>query len=553
MIDYDTYCKIHDAHHKRGLTVVQVARELGLHRRTVSYWLTQGKFRPRKPSPRPSKLDEFKGQVVRQLQSHPYTAAQIFQQLRQAGYGGGISIVKRYVAQVRPPRKPAFLTLVFAPGECAQVDWGQFGSIAIGNTRRRLSFFVMVLCHSRMLYVQFTAAETMEHFLDCHVNAFRYFGGSTARTMVDNLKSAVLQHSLAQPALLNPRYKDFADHYGTEIVACGVGQPQEKGRVENAVAYVKKNFLAGRPITGLAALNADARQWLDAVANVRVHGTTHRQPLELFAAEKAALRPLPALPYDVAVIRPGRANSQFRVVVETNRYSVPAEHAGTPVTLKLYPGHVCIYRQDKLIARHVRSYDRHQDIEDPDHPKALLQQRRKAADQKLLQRLLALTPRAERFYQALAERRLNVTHHVRKIVALSEIYGAEAAARAIDDALEFEAFSCEYVANLLEQRRRVLPEPSPLHVTRRQDLLELELPEPDMSVYGGNASAPAVLSGVEGAAPAAPRDAAPDAAPDVAKDQPAPLTPDLTTAPDPSLSSPSVRSGPATGATHEPR
>jgi len=485
MIDYATYCKIHDAHQKQGLSAPQIARELNMDVRTVARWLAEPKFRPRQSAPRPSKLDDFKGQIVRQLQSHPYTSAQIFQQVRQAGYTGGISIVKQYIAQVRPPRKPAFLTLAFAPGECAQVDWGQFGSIAIGSTRRRLSFFVMVLCHSRMLYVRFTPAETMEHFLDCHVNAFNYFGGTPAKTMVDNLKSAVLQHPFGRPALLNPRYKDFAGHYGTEIVPCGVGQPQEKGRVENAVAYVKKNFLAGREITRLDALNADVRQWLDTVANERIHGTTHRKPVDLFAAEKAALRPLPTLPYDVGAIRPARANSQFRVIAETNRYSVPAEHAGTPVTLKLYPEHVCIYRQDKLIARHLRSYDRHQDIEDPEHPRALLRQRRKAADQKLLQRLLALTPRAERFYLALAERRLNAAHHVRKIVALSEIYGAEAAGRAIDDALEFEALSCEYIANLLEQRRRVLPEPGALHVTRRQDLLELELPEPDMSVYGG--------------------------------------------------------------------
>ena len=293
MIDYETYCKIHDAHHKQGLTASQIARELRLHRRTVSHWLSQPRFRPRRSAPRKSKLDDFKGQIVRQLQSHPYTSAQIFQQLRQAGYTGGISIVKQYVSEVRPPRKPAFLTLAFAPGECAQVDWGQFGSITVGSTRRRLSFFVIVLCHSRMLYVQFTPAETMEHFLDCHVNAFNYFGGATARTMVDNLKSAVLRHGFGQPALLNPRYRDLADHYGTEVVACGVGQPQEKGRVENAVAYVKKNFLAGRQITGLDSLNADVRQWLDTIANVRVHGTTRQKPLELFAAEKAALRPLP--------------------------------------------------------------------------------------------------------------------------------------------------------------------------------------------------------------------------------------------------------------------
>jgi hypothetical protein len=196
---------------------------------------------------------------------------------------------------------------------------------------------------------------------------------------------------------------------------------------------------------------------------------------------------------------------------------------------------VCIYRQDKLIARHVRSYDRHQDIEHPDHPRTLLRQRRKAADQKLLQRLLALTPRAERFYQALAERKLNVTHHVRKIVALSEIYGIEPAARAIDDALEFEAFSCEYIANLLEQRRRVLPEPGALHVTRRQDLLELELPEPDMSAYGG-ASAPPVPpapSTVEGSNVEGGQGHVPD---EVAKQQqPAQMTLDFKTAPDPQV------------------
>jgi len=228
MIDYALYCKIHDAHHKQGLTAIQIAREFHIDRRTVDRWLAEEKFRARKAAPRPGKLDAFKGQVVRQLQSHPYTAAQIFQQLRDDGYAGGISIVKEYVALVRPPRKPAFLTLTFAPGECAQVDWGQFGSIAVGNTRRRLSFFVMVLCHSRLLYVQFTPAETMEHFLDCHVNALNYFTGSPTKVMPDNLRSAVLQRIAGQGPLLNPRYKDLADHYGFEITPCGVAQPQAK-------------------------------------------------------------------------------------------------------------------------------------------------------------------------------------------------------------------------------------------------------------------------------------------------------------------------------------
>ena len=370
MIDYEQYCKIQDCHRNQYLTVAQIARELHLHPQTVAKWLTVDKFRPRKSSPRPSKLDAFKGQIVRWLGTHPYTATQIFLRLRECGYSGGISIVKGYVRQVRPPRSPAFLTLSFAPGECAQVDWGQFGSVPVGNTTRRLSFFVMVLCYSRMMYVQFTLSETMEHFLDAHVNAFAFFGGVPAKCMVDNLKSAVLRRAVGEEPVFNPRYKDFADHYGFAIAPCGVGQAHEKGRVENAVGYVKKNFLAGLEVSDFSQLNPAVRQWLDAVANVRLHGSTKRKPVELFATERPSLRPLPARPYDLGVILPARASSQFRVRVDTNTYSVPAEYAGAVLTLKLYPDHLCVYHQDKLIARHLRCYDRHRDIEDPDHPRA---------------------------------------------------------------------------------------------------------------------------------------------------------------------------------------
>jgi transposase len=483
MIDYELYCKIQDCHQNRHLSVMQIARELNLDRRTVARWLAADKFRPRQPVRRSSKLDSFKGQIARWLASHPYTAAQIFLRLGEAGYSGGSTIVKDYVRQIRPPRTAAFLTLSFAPGEAAQVDWGQFGSICVGNTRRRLSFFVMVLCHSRMMYVEFTVSETMEHFLACHANAFAFFGGVPAKLMVDNLRSAVLQRIVGEAPVFNPRYKDFADHFGFTIAPCGVGQAHEKGRVENAVGFTKKNLLAGNELTDFAQVNPAARHWLDSVANVRIHGSTKRRPVDLFQTEKPSLKPLPAQPYDVGVIRPARANSQFRVTVDTNTYSVPAAYAGAALTLKLYPDHLCFYHQDKLIARHVRCYDRHRDFENPDHPRVLLAQRRRARDQKLLLRLLALTPKADAFYQGLAERRLNVLMHVRKIVALSEIYGPELTRRAIEDALEFQAFSCEYVANLLEQRRRLLPEPGALHLTRRQDLLELELPQPDLSLY----------------------------------------------------------------------
>ena len=483
MIDYHRFCQIKDLHEHQGLNASQIAKALALDPRTVSYWLAQEHFRPRTPRQHPSKLDPFKAQIVRLLERYPYSAAQVFQRLREQGFDGGYSIVKAYVRTVRPRRQPAFLTLAFAPGECAQVDWGAFGSVPVGQTQRRLSFFVMVLCYSRMMYVEFTVSQTMEHFLACHQHAFEFFGGIPHTVMVDNLKSAVLQRPLGEAPVFNPKYLDFARHNGFTITPCNVGKGNEKGRVENGVGYVKKNFLAGLELPDFSALNPAARQWLDTVANVRLHSETRDKPVQAWHKERPYLSPLPLHPFDIATVSQVRASRQFRIILETNRYSVPAHYAGQALTLKTYPDRLCIYHGDTLIARHTRRYDRFQDVEDPDHPKPLLEQRKKARDHQLFRRFLALSPRAEAYYLKMEERRLNPHHHVRKIVALSDIYDPQTVARAIEDALTYEAFSSEYIANLLEQRARFTPEASALHLTRRADLLEVSLAPPDLSLY----------------------------------------------------------------------
>ncbi len=483
MISYEMFCKIHDYSQQHGLTVTQIAQKMVLDPKTVAKWVKIKSFTPRQSIARSSKLDPYKTQIVRWLASHAYSATQIFQRLQDIGYDGGYSLVKDYVRLVRPVHHPAFLTLSFEPGECAQLDWGEYGSVKVGSTRRRLSFFVMVLCYSRLMYVEFTVSQTMEHFLACHQNAFLFFGGVPKKVMVDNLKSAVLRRQVGEAPVFNPRYLDFSSHYGFKIAACNVRKGNEKGRVENGVGYVKKNFLNGLDIPDFSTVNPAARQWLDLIANCRVHGETHEKPSDRFKKEKPALQPLPAQPYDVSVIHAVRASNRFRVVLETNRYSVPAEYASTPLTLKAYPDRIVIYSQDKLIAQHVRCYDRHQDFELPDHPRELLAQRRKAEEQTLLRRFLTLSPRADHFYQQLQHKQLNTRHHLRQILALSEIYGNDKVARAIDDALTFNVFRSEYIANILEQRERKLPEPGALHLTRRQDLLELELTDPSLAVY----------------------------------------------------------------------
>jgi hypothetical protein len=197
---------------------------------------------------------------------------------------------------------------------------------------------------------------------------------------------------------------------------------------------------------------------------VRIHGETHQRPVDLFAQEQPHLQPLPQNRYDVACTTTARASSQFRITLDTNRYSVPAAYAHRRLTVKAYPDRVCIYFDAELIARHQRS---------------------RAREQRLMLRFLALSPDAQAYHDGLEQKRLNARHHVRKILALAEVYPADSIARAIADGLAFEAFSAEYIANILEARARTLPEPGPLQLTRGIDLLDVDIPPPDLTVYDG--------------------------------------------------------------------
>lgn len=480
MITYETYARI-GLLTQQGLSPVQIAADCQLDERTIRYWQEQKAYRPRQSAPRPSKLDPYRQLVARRLAEHEFSGRQLLRQLREAGYTGGYSILKELVRELRPPRQAAYLPLAFAPGECAQVDWGNAGSLSVDGGSRRLSFFVAVLCYSRMLYVEFTLQERQEQFLACHQNAFLRWGGVPQRIMVDNLKSAVLSHPYGQPAVYHPRYLEFAAHYGFEIRACQPRRANEKGRVENAVGYVKKNFLAGLSLTSLSAVQNAAHLWM-LEANRRQHAATRRRPVDLFEEEK--LRALPASGiYDAGLDRDTVANSLCRVAFDGNRYSVPARHAGSRVRLRAYADRILIYRQDQLIASHLRSYNRGGDIADPEHTRELVRQRLQARDAHMLQRFLAICSEAEEFHRQLVEHRPNPMLHVRRIVALSEAYGAEPTARVLRDALSFAAYSSECLTNLLEQRKRLLQPAGALHLTRQSDMLDLDIPPPDLAIY----------------------------------------------------------------------
>lgn len=484
MIDFGQYTRIRHLYLEEKLNAVQIAGKMSLNVKTVSKWLTRERFEARRSKGRSGKLDRHKANIRAWLEKHPYSAQQIFQRLcDDCGYAGGYTTVKDYVRKVRPRPEKAFLTLAFAPGESAQVDWGHCGTIAVGNTRRALSVFVMVLGYSRRMYVEFTLSQKQEHFLACHEHAFEYFGGVPESVMLDNLKSAVLEHKRGETPRWNPRYADFARDYGFETVACNPRSPQEKGRVENGVGYVKKNFLRGRDFKDFHHIAPCAREWLDLTANERTHRTTGRKPSVLWEKEKPHLQALPVNPPDTATHLRRRATSTFRLCVDGNRYSVPAEYANAYLDIHLGAEKILVFHKGDQVARHRRDYGRHGDFEHSDHPRALLAERKKARAHKALQSFLQLGEHAEAFYHGLQQRRLNAPTHVRKILGLEGAYPRAQIAEAISDAHEVGAYSCEYIINLLGQRSRPLETPGPMHLTRPGDQLEIETPRADLSVY----------------------------------------------------------------------
>lgn len=480
MLDDACFCPLQHLHAQQGLNASQSANDVSLDPRTVASWLAQEHVRPRQPSTRHSTRDPLQQDMVRRLERYPSAAAQGCQRRREHGFDGGSASVTASGRPVRPRRQPACLTLACAPGECAQVDWGACGSVQGGQTQRRRRVFVLVLCSSRMMSVEGTVSQTMEHFLACHQHACECFGGLPNHVMVDNRTSAVRKRALGDAPVLQPKSRDVATHNGCPIAPCHVGKGHEQGRVEHGVGSVTKPCLAGLAIPDCSALHPAARQWLETGAHGRLHGATRDTPTALGHTERPSLRPLPRHPCASATVSQGRASRQCRMTLEPNRSAVPAHDAGHALTRTTDPDRRCLSLGDHRMARHTRRDARFQDVEDPAHPRPLLEQRKQARDQQLCRRFLARSPRAEAYDLTREERRLHPHHHVRTIVALSEIYDPQAVARAMEDALVYEAFSSESSANLVEQRARFTPEASACHLTRRDDLLEVRRAQPDL-------------------------------------------------------------------------
>jgi transposase len=491
-MDSELWANIRRLHEIEKLTKSQIALRLDVHRETVRRALHSVNAPPVDKRGRPvgrkslSKLDAFKTYVQNRLTQYPeLSGMKLFKEIQAQGYAGGETILLEYVRPLRPARTRAFLRLETRPGEFAQVDWAHVGTIQIGNAKRKLSCFVMVLSYSRRLYLEFTLSQRLEDFLACHVNALEFFGGVPDKINYDNLRS-VVTFRLGKEIRFQKRFMDLAGYYLFDPVPCGVRQPQEKGKVESGIKYVRTAFLAGREILSFYDLQKDAVRWRDEEANQRVHGTTHERPIDRFLSERDLLHPLPAPGFDCSIMESAPATSQSLVHFQTNRYSAPFRYANKTLTLCATPQEIEIYDEvGRRVARHVRSYEKYRVFEKPEHYEGLLAERKKARATKRIEVFLTLAPECEAYLKGLVAAELHVGAHLDKIQDLISRYGKAEVMSALLHALAHKAFGADYIERIVHQQRsaRQAPEPQEISLIKKPHWAKVTVEQTDLSLY----------------------------------------------------------------------
>jgi transposase len=455
MITPAQHAEIRRLYYGEHWRVGTIAAQLGVHHDTVRAAIADTQA-VRRGACRATQLDPYLPFVRETLAHYPrLRATRLFEMVRSRGFGGSVVQLRRAVRLLRPPLNPTiYRRLQTLMAEEAQVDWGAFGSIRIGRGTRPLSGFVMVLSYSRAVSALFTLDQTLESFLRGHVDALQTWGGSARTLVYDNLKSAVLERQ-GSAIRFHPRLLELAGHYHFAPRPCTPGRGNEKGKIERQIQYLRHAFFAARTFTDVDDLNAQFRRWRDEVAHQRPHPDHRDQTVaQVFAQEQPRLLPLPAHPFATDVLRAVASGKTPYVRFDRNDYSIPHTHVRRPVTLLASATLVRIVAGAVEIARHARSYDTGQTIDDLAHLEGLLAATRQANPSTGRDRLRLAVPAIATLFERLAARGETLRAPTVRLLALLDDYGAPELAAAVTRALERDALGAGAIAHILETRRR---------------------------------------------------------------------------------------------------
>jgi hypothetical protein len=336
---------------------------------------------------------------------------------------------------------------------------------------------------SRALYLEFFFDQTMENFLRGHVHAFESWAGQPRVLLYDNLRSAVLERRGSE-IHFNPRLLELCAHYHFVARPCQVRAGNQKGRVERAIRYVRESFFAGRSFTTLAECNRQAQLWRDQVAHRRPWpGDDARTVAQVFAEEQPRLLPPPAHPFPTDLIVAVRSEKTIYVRFDLNDYSIPPEAVGRPLTLVASDTLVRILDGTVEVARHQRSYDRHQPVLDPAHQDAVLKSKRKAFDATPSGRLAQAVPESEELLDLAFKQGESTGRQTKELLKLLDLHGAAAFRRAIREALERNTPRASSVAFLLGKQQRSTTAPLAVDLSRHPAAQAVQVRPPNLETY----------------------------------------------------------------------
>jgi transposase len=343
---------------RQGLSVSAIARRTGHDRKTIRKYIERGMeppaYKPREPGP--SLIGPFEAFLRERVGRFPdLTGRRLWREIRDLGFTGAYSTVTEFLRGIRPAEPPPFeRRFETPPGRQAQVDFAYF-KVAFEDepgAERVVWLFSLVLGHSRLMWARFVAQQDLATVLRCHVAAFEALGGVPEQILYDRMKTAVLGEVDERGIVYNDKLLALAAHYGFLPKACRPYRAKTKGKVERPFRYVREDFFLARGFRNLDDLNAQFSQWLDQVANRRLHGTTRRIVIEHFAEERPALKQLPAGPFNTVLGLERRISREGMVSVGGNLYSVPDGTRRRPVEVQVTATEVQILEAGQLIAAH---------------------------------------------------------------------------------------------------------------------------------------------------------------------------------------------------------
>jgi transposase len=364
--------------HRQGLSISAIARRTGRDPKTIRKYIARGlelpAYGPRRVGC-PGKLTPYLDYLCERVSTYPdLSAVRLTREIRERGYQGAYTAVKRYIAATRPPdqSKPFEVRFETPPGQQAQVDFARFVTTFTDEPEitRIVWLFSLVLGHSRFIFARFVMHQDLQTLLRCHMLAFDALGGVPLEILYDRMKTAVTGEDGDGHIIYNRALLALAQHYRFAPKACRPYRAKTKGKVERPFSYIRQDFFLARSFSNLDDLNAQLRDWLDTVANARLHGTTQRIVAEAFEAEKPELQSLPIFPFDALLKLERRVSHDGLVSIGGNYYSVP-DRTRRIVEVHQLPDQIRILDQGRLVAVHPVLEGRRQSRVHPDHRQGL--------------------------------------------------------------------------------------------------------------------------------------------------------------------------------------